>query len=174
MDENALSPLEPPPVLHHDQTKIVTYETPAPIPCIGKFQANIETTSAKILCTVHVVKGNPGSLLGYTTANDFGIIQVLNQIDTIDATSLYKQYLLLFSEVGALKDFKVKLHFDPEVQPVAQTHRTIPFHIRKKVDEKLEKLEKEDIIERVEGPTPWVSPIVTPPLHPNQARSACV
>ena len=39
----------------------------------------------------------------------------------------------------------------------------MPFHIRQKVEAELQKLEDDDIIEQVTGPTPWVSPIVTPP-----------
>jgi hypothetical protein len=43
--------------------------------------------------------------------------------------------------------------------PVTQPHRRIPFHLRKKVEDELKRLEKLDIIEKVDGPTPWVSPI---------------
>ena len=42
-------------------------------------------------------------------------------------------------------------------------HRRIPFHTRKDVEMELERLEKEDIIEKMYGPTPWVSPIVVVP-----------
>ena len=58
------------------------------------------------------------------------------------------------------------------VRPVAQPHRRIPFHVRKQVVDKLRQLENEDIIERAEGPTPWVSPIVVvpKPSKPNEVR----
>ena len=65
--------------------------------------------------------------------------------------------------IGKLKDFEVKLHVDPSVQPVIQPQRRIPFHLRKKVDAELDKLEKQGIIEPVTGPTPWVSPVVVIP-----------
>lgn len=54
----------------------------------------------------------------------------------------------------------VKLHIDQSVQPVAQPHRRIPFKTRKKVQAELKVLEENDIIEKVDGPTPWVSPIL--------------
>ena len=40
------------------------------------------------------------------------------------------------------------------------------------MEEKLKQLENDDIIERVEGPTPWVSPIVvvSKPNKPNEIR----
>ena len=51
-----------------------------------------------------------------------------------------------------------------------QKHRRIPFHVRKDVEYELERLEKEDIIEKVEGPTPWVSPTVTVPKRDGGVR----
>ena len=74
-----------------------------------------------------------------------------------------------------MKDFQVELHIDSSVPPVTQPHRRIPFHLRKKLDAELDKLERQGIIEPVDGPTPWVSPlVVTPkPKNPNQIR-VCV
>jgi len=69
----------------------------------------------------------------------------------------------LVQGIGKMGDFEVKLHIDQNVQPVAQRHRRIPFHLRKKVEAEIRKLEELDIIERVDGPTPWVSPIVAAP-----------
>jgi hypothetical protein len=39
--------------------------------------------------------------------------------------------------------------------------------LRKKVEDELKRLEELDIIERVDGPTPWVSPIVVAPKPKN-------
>ena len=65
--------------------------------------------------------------------------------------------------MGEYKGEPVRIHLDESVRPVAQPHRRIPFHVRKQVEDKLRQLENEDIIERAEGPTPWVSPIVVVP-----------
>ncbi len=55
---------------------------------------------------------------------------------------------------------------------MTQPHRRIPFHLRKKLDTELDKLERQGIIEPVDGPTPWVSPlVVTPkPKNPDEIR----
>ena len=58
---------------------------------------------------------------------------------------------------------EVKLHIDPDVAPRQQPHRQIPFHVREDVEKELERLEGLDIIEKVEGPTPWVNPVVIVP-----------
>ena len=54
----------------------------------------------------------------------------------------------------------MRLHIDQSIQPTALRHRRIAFHLRPKVKEELCKLEDAAIIEKLEGPTPWVSPIV--------------
>ena len=59
------------------------------------------------------------------------------------------------------------MHIDDTVRPAVIPHRRIPFHICRKVETKLNYLEEHDIIEKLNGPTPWVSPIVTPPKPNN-------
>ena len=85
----------------------------------------------------------------------------------IDSEEIIKQYPALFDgSIGALKDYKVKLHIDTSVQPVPPPN---PVQCAKKVEDKLVELENADIIEKVDGPTPWISPIVTPP-KPDEIR----
>lgn len=61
-----------------------------------------------------------------------------------------------------MKDKEIHLHIDDSVTPVAQVPRRIPFHLRKQVKEELDNLEHQGIIEKVEGATPWASPLVLP------------
>jgi hypothetical protein len=81
-----------------------------------------------------------------------------------------ENYPDLFDGIGKIKDKKVKLHIDPEIQPKQQSHCHIPFHTRKDVEKELQRLEDLDFIERVEGPTPWVSPIVVVPTKTGEIR----
>ena len=64
----------------------------------------------------------------------------------------------------------MKLHIDKDVKPVVQPHRWVPFHLRKKLEAELDAPEAADIIEKVEGPTPWVSPIVVAPKPKNPEK----
>ena len=64
----------------------------------------------------------------------------------------------------------VKLHVDPEVIPRQQPHRRIPFHVRDAVEKELERLQELDMIEQVDGPTPWISPIVVVPKKSGAVR----
>ena len=65
---------------------------------------------------------------------------------------------------------EVKLHIDSSVPPVAQPARRIPFHFRKKVEQELAQLEQQGIIEKVEGPTPFVSPLAIVPKRDGDVR----
>ena len=66
----------------------------------------------------------------------------------------------VFQGLGKLQGYQLKLHIDENVQPVAQPVHRIPFSTRAKVTEKLEELLTLDVIEKVEGPTSWVNPLV--------------
>ena len=79
-------------------------------------------------------------------------------------------YKGVFDGVGKLKDYQVKLHVNPDVPPVAQPVRRTPFSLRDKVKKKVEELVNMDIIEPVEGPTPWVSPVVVVPKQNDEIR----
>ena len=71
--------------------------------------------------------------------------------------------LKFFKGFCKLKDYEVILHIDESVAPVAQPAWRIPFHIRKQVEIEQERLEKQDIIEKVDGPALWISPLVIIP-----------
>ena len=79
------------------------------------------------------------------------------------AEQLFENYPQVFKGIGKLKDTQIELHIDPNVQPVTQPHRRIPFHIKQQVEEELQRLKDLDILEHVDGPTDWVSPIVVAP-----------
>jgi hypothetical protein len=83
-------------------------------------------------------------------------------LNVVSQGGILEEFSGRFQGIGTLKDYTVKLHIDENVKPVAQPHRRIPFHIRKKVEEELQNLEDLDI-EKVEGSTPWVFPIVAAP-----------
>ena len=83
-----------------------------------------------------------------------------NQAGMNGTGDLLTEYADLFHGIGKLKDFQVKLHIKKDVPPVMQPHKRVPFHVRKRIETELQRLEELDIMEKVEGPTPWVSPIV--------------
>lgn len=59
------------------------------------------------------------------------------------------------------------------MEPIAQRMYRIPFTLREKVSQKLDELESQDIIEKVNDQTPWVSPVIVVP-KPNGDIRLCV
>jgi hypothetical protein len=98
----------------------------------------------------------------YKTAQAFDLIKIQENTIT-QASQIMDEFADCFSGIGKLKGFQVELHIDKSIKPITQPHRRIPFHIRKKVEQELQYLDENDIIEKVERPTPWISPIVAGP-----------
>ena len=153
--------------------RLFAYGSKSQLTVLGKFEATIAFKTKSLTSTVHVLPGDNGSLLGYKTATSLGVIDVhVNKIATEmpEHERLIAQYPNLFKGIGNLKGVEVKLHIDKEVPPVAQQARRIPFHLRKQVEQELQHLETQGIIEDVEGPTPWVSPLVIIPKKNGEVR----
>ena len=74
------------------------------------------------------------------------------------------------SRLWQTQDVEVKLYINQTVAPVTQQPRRISFHFRQKVEAELLNLEKKGIID---GPTPWVSPLVIIPKK-NGGVQVCV
>ena len=68
-------------------------------------------------------------------------------------TNLIEQYPNVFKGIGKLRICEVKLHIDDTVQPITESARRIPFHLRSKLSAEFKKLEEQDIIEKAEGLT---------------------
>ena len=66
----------------------------------------------------------------------------------------------MFTSLGKLKIFQLKLHVDESVTPIDQAMQRIPFSRKQKDIDKLEELEALDVIDKVNGPTSWINPLV--------------
>ena len=74
--------------------------------------------------------------IGLNAGSEFGCNVVGENI----ASTLQVKYPKVFDGVGKLKDYKLKLHVDPGVMPIAQKPRRFPFALREKVTAKAEDL----------------------------------
>ena len=146
--------------LEETKAKIHAYGQAEPLKVNGKATENILYKNVSRQETFFVVKSTCGNLLSAHTAQELGLVKFAFSCQTSLISEAYPD---LFEGIGKMKNVKVELFVDPTVKPVVQPHRRIPFHMRKKVEKELKRLEDEDIIEKVDGPTPWVSPIVVAP-----------
>lgn len=124
------------------------------------------------------MSGQAEHLLSFQTSVDLKLIQLIEPKISISSISsqdknratpgwtmtledLKLKYLNLFkSKIGCVKDVKVKLSIDSNVTTVAQKPRHTPYHLREKIESKLDLLLKDGVIRKAEGPTRWLSSIV--------------
>ena len=172
-----------------------TSENPTPpLQIMGKIETVVESKERIITATFYVIKGDTKTepLLSYGTAEKLRIVTIygdeINTIqkqksDSVQSDDLDKvknkettknriiqEHPEVFSGIGKMKGVLVDLHVDLEVEPVAQPHRRIPFSVRPQLEKELQKLEEQDIIEKVDKPTGWVSPTVVTPKKNNDIR----
>ena len=177
LNESLLDRMKTRPVISRTDTKAYAYGQKQKLPIKGKFTATVETSRKITTAVFYIIGGNNDSLLSYDTSVQLDSIPEINSVHEENKNNLggnvqylLKKYPELFQGIGKLKDTKIKLHIDENVPPVAQHHRRIPFHMREKVEKELERLERLDIIEKVDGPTDWVSPIVVAPRKNGDIR----
>ena len=154
--------------------QLFPYGSKKPLDVLGEFTAELclhkGSERRRIDIDFTVIQGEGHALLGYKSAKQLGILQI-NQVDVKTANQdIYRNYDELFQGLGKLKNHQVKIHTDPDVRPVIQQVRRLPFSLRSKVENKLKELLREDVIEQVDGPTPWVSPIVVVPKPSGDIR----
>jgi hypothetical protein len=171
------------------------YGSTNPLESLGKFSATVEIGDKSVEASFMVIKGQGRSLLSKATAEELGVLKVgldinamRNEKPTLHVNnmkpstvpsekltldSIKQRYPAVCDGIGKLKGYQAKIHVDPDVKPVAQSQRRIPFAMRDKLEAKIDELLADDIIERVEGPTPWVSPLVIIPKPSGDIR-VCV
>ena len=150
--------------------KLYPYGTSEPLNTLGKFEASVNLDGKDVTAEFIVISNEGRPLMGRKTAMELDVLRLGPKVNAVSTPDLVDKYKACFEGVGKLTDYQVKIHVNKEVNPVAQHPRRVPFSLREKVESKLHELEQLDIIEKVKGPTPWVSPIVVVPKPSGEIR----
>ena len=193
LDEETWRRLKIKPTLLKNNESLYVYDPQnkkIPLPVLGMFSTRTLYNGCYKRLVFQVVAGNGGNLLGYESAVRLGVIEQIQDkgkslklvSKSPNKTVVTEDPLLsepkttfpnaFANKIGLLKDFKVTLHIDKTIKPIQQKLRHIPFHLRDPVATEIKNMLDQDIIEPVEGPTPWVSPIVPVPKvnYPGEIR----
>ncbi|XP_043065997.1 uncharacterized protein [Drosophila bipectinata] len=115
------------------------------------FEAPISVgKQAEMIASFLVIEKGQQSLLGRETAIKLEVLRLGLQINHIEEVSVFPKW----------KGDSVKLAMDQDIKPVQQPMRRIPIALEGKVREKTQDALKRDIIEPVNGPSAWISPMV--------------
>ena len=165
--------LQTKPSLEYHNKYVYAYGSDVPLDIRGKFMASLVSENATCFSPVIVSGESDKSLLSWDTSRKLRLIDTVRKVDTLSPQilKLKTEYKDIFTGLGKLKDVQVKLHVDKNIEPVVQNSRRTPFHVRNDIEKQLQLDEERGVIERPDGPTPWVSPIVVvPKKSPGQVR----
>ena len=161
------------PDLQPSRVKIYAYGETTAMNTLGEIKAHLTHNNNTCDATLIVVESGKSSLLSWKTSLQLNLIKLVNNVTSGNVERLVGEYSDLFTGLGKLKDCQVRLHIDETVQPVAQKHRRVPFHVRKDLEDQLRADEELGVIQSPSGPTPWVSPVVCVPKKNGKLR-VCV
>ncbi|XP_063904716.1 uncharacterized protein K02A2.6-like [Zophobas morio] len=152
-----------------DTKKLYSYGGQTPLKTLGTFHTTVELENGRKLDSIkfYVVDVKATPIIGKSTARTLGILRTglplrnVSSIEVPSIESLSKKFPNAMGEgIGKLHDYSLKIAIDEKIPPLAQTGRRIPFQLRPLVKEKLRELIESDIIEKVNEPARWVSPVV--------------
>ena len=133
----------------------------------GQFLGNL---SNQFQCTqqeIYVIRGLRKALLGRPAIE---ALQVVQQVQSVQASSIVKDFPELFQGLGRLKD-NYKIQLLSEAKPFAlTTPRRVAIPLLPKVKAELERMEKLGVISKITTPTEWCAGMVVVPKPNGSVR----
>lgn len=128
---------------------------------LGQQEVEAQYGEQKVRVPLLVVKNEGASLMG---RNWLKVIQLdwstINRIQRSTLQDVLDRHSDLFQPgLGTLRGYEAKLHVDADATPRFCKARTVPYALRDRVEQELERLTKEGIIEPVQF-AEWAAPIV--------------
>jgi len=140
--------------------KLQTYSK-EPLPVVGMRDVCVNYEGQRVKLPLVVVKGNGPTLLG---RNWLGSIRLdwckIHHITSTGLQNLLEKYKEVFSEkLGSFRGREAKIEVDSQATPRFCKARTLPYAMRSKVEEEIDRLLAEGIVEPVEY-ADWAAPVV--------------
>ncbi|XP_075726431.1 uncharacterized protein LOC142768344 [Rhipicephalus microplus] len=133
----------------------ITLTGPAnePLHVLGKFLATIQWRQRIVRQTVYVVSPLRSILLGLPALEALELIKFADSVSS--ATAIEASYPQLFGSLGAMQgEYNIRLK--PNSVPFAiSVARRIALPLRDRVKQELERMERDDVIRKVDEPTEW-------------------
>ena len=163
--------------------KIKPYNSPA-IPVKGIAKCAVTHGMNSIPVEWYIIEGSCEPVLSGQSAKQLGIIdfkpvpkvfQPINMIKSKEKDEIQQilsKYPHNFQGLGKLKNHQIKLHVNPEIKPIVEPQRTIPYHLQERANKVLEDMIKNDVLEEhpASEPAPWISNVVISPKNDGSLR----
>ena len=143
------------------------------IPTIGEISVDVKYKQTEKNLKLVVAKGKKVSLLGRNWLKqiklDWKEVFSVKQNHQRKLDDLLKKYAEVFEGDGTIKGFKAEIHMKEGTKPVFHKHRPVPYALRGKVDNEIDRLETSESTYKVDR-SDWASPIVVVPKSDGNVR----
>lgn len=129
----------------------MSYASQNPLTVLVCFDAEIKAGPGTITVKFYVVKNGIRDLLGRESAIALNVLRIGFNINLVSHND---------TKLPKFKNIELELAIDRTVTPVCQPYRRVSIPLEEKINNKIDQLVAMDIIEPVNEPSPWVSPMV--------------
>jgi transposase InsO family protein len=152
--------LVPKPTLVNSKTMLKAYGGHK-VNHIGKCEMTCRHGELEERCDFYVVDTTSPPILGLNTCNKLGLVIkgvecVTKGVTKADLLSEYKD---VCEGLGCFEE-EYHIELKADAVPVREPPRKVPFALQERLKQKLEQMERQGVIEKVEKPTDWVSNLV--------------
>ena len=129
---------------------------------LGEVDVSVSYGDQQKTVPLVIVEGNGASLFGRNWLEHFRLRwHEIKSVRKADLEGVLERTKDVFNrELGELKEFQATIHVDSKATPRFCKARAVPYAMRTKVDEELDRLVNEGIVEPVEH-AEWAAPIVS-------------
>ncbi|GFY16226.1 uncharacterized protein K02A2.6 [Trichonephila clavipes] len=140
-----------------------TYKGDSIIP-LGYLTVRVQYKNQKVNLNLYIVKENLDTILGrewlYKIHLDWPAIKAFRAKTEQNLNNLLREYKDIFDDkLGEINNYEAKLKLRHGVKPIFCRVRTVPFALKGRVENEIDRLEKEGIIEKVDS-SEWATPVV--------------
>ena len=154
-------PTQPAPPLHPTDVKLRTYTGEA-IPVVGKLMVKVQYQGQEEELPLVVVAGDGPSLLGRDWLAKLKLEwkHIFNVQAQESLQDVLQRHSTVFKpELGRIKGVEAKLHINTAARPRFFKPRSVPYALRQKVEQELDRLEEAGVIVPTQH-SDWAAPIV--------------
>ena len=152
------------PPLKNSNVQLQTY-TGESLAILGTIHVEVHCNNQTATLPLVVVKGRGPSLLGqdwlqYITLDWKTLNTVTQSTNNPTLSAVLAHHKAVFNdELGVIRGTSAKLYVDPQTRPRFFKPRAVPYSMRGKVEQELDRLQKQGIIKPVAF-SDWAAPIV--------------
>ena len=160
ISKNTFLSLKEKPALHTAQ-KVQLHSPGGKLKIIGQFNTDTVFKSQRYYFRIFVVDANCNNLLSRSVATTMGLVKLINDVSDSQ----------VFGDLGIMKTDPVKICLKDGAVPYSiNAPRRIAIPLLDKVKAEILRMEKLDVIQKIEEPTEWCAPMVPVIKKTNKIR----